>query len=104
MPIRRRPIRRAAVVGAAGVVGYTAGKAATAKSAAPEQPPPAPPAGAAPAAQAAPQEPSPPPATTPSSMTERVKALSELKTLLDSGAVTQEEYDRAKKNLLEGMS
>ena len=38
----------------------------------------------------------------PASQSERIKALSELKSLLDSGAVTQAEFDQAKKGLLEG--
>ena len=71
MPIRRRPVLRAAAVGGIGYPSYSAGKAA---------------------------------APVPARQTERIKALSELKRLLDLGAVTQAEFDQAKKALLEGLA
>jgi hypothetical protein len=76
MLIRRRPLLRAAAVGGIGYASYRAGKSA--------------------AAQAAPQQ------AIPASQTEKINALTELKSLLDSGAVTQAEFDRAKKGLLKG--
>jgi hypothetical protein len=94
MLIRRRPILRAAAVGTVGYASYRAGKGAAQQQAQPEPaPPPAPPMQAAAAA------PAPAPAAT-SDAAQNIQALAELKTLLDSGAVTQEEYDRAKKGLL----
>jgi len=95
MPIRRRPILRAAAVGG---IGYRIGKNAAQQSSPPAETPlpaqqPASPPQAAPPAAAPAQ---------PGSQTERIKALAELKSLLDSGAVTQAEFDKAKKGLLEG--
>jgi hypothetical protein len=97
MPLRRRPVLRAAAVGG---IGVTAGKSA-AQKAAPQQAVPASAEKASPPPQPA------PPATAPpaqASQTERIKALADLKSLLDSGAVTQAEFDKVKKGLLEGNS
>jgi hypothetical protein len=91
MAIRRRPILRAAAVG---VMGYKVGKTAT-RQAGPQAETSAPP-------NAAPQPQTAAAPGAPASQTERIKALAELKTLLDSGAVTQAEFDLAKKGLLEG--
>jgi hypothetical protein len=97
MLIRRRPILRAAAVGTVGYASYRAGKGAAQQQAQPE--PAAPPAPPAPPMQAAAAAP-PPAAPATSDAAQNIQALAELKTLLDSGAVTQEEYDRAKKGLL----
>jgi transcription initiation factor TFIID subunit TAF12 len=82
MPLigRRRPLLRAAMVGGA---GYAVGKRAAARKA--EAPPPAAPA---------------PPS--PVSETERVEALNKLKDLLDSGVLTEEQYEAEKQKLLQG--
>ena len=96
MPLigRRRPLMRAAMVGGA---GYVAGKrrAATEQheydqdAAIAQQAPPAPPPAAAPA---------------PAAMSEadRIEALKNLKELLDSGVLTQAEFDAQKQKLLNG--
>ena len=94
MLIRRRPVLRAAAVGTVGYASYRAGKAAASQPAQ-EQAPSAPP----------PPSPAPPTAVrTRSDPTQRVQALTELKALLDSGAVTQEEFEQAKKSLLEAAN
>jgi hypothetical protein len=95
MPLRRRPVLRAAAVGG---IGYAVGKSA-AQKAAPQQGMPAAPEQAPPSPQPAPPASAPP---AQPSQTERIKALADLKGLLDSGAVTQAEFDQAKKGLLEG--
>jgi membrane protease subunit (stomatin/prohibitin family) len=102
MPLmRRRPLLRAAMVGGA---GYAAGKHMQRKSeheaeqdaqiqATQQQPPPA--------QQAA----APPPAAPPSqemNEAERIDALKKLKDLLDSGVLTQEQFDAEKAKLLPG--
>ena len=97
MPIRRRPLLRAAAVGSIGYASYRAGKSAAAASRQQEMQAPAeqatpPPAVAEPAAAVA----------APVSQKERIAALAELKSLLDSGAVTQAEFDHTKKGLLVG--
>jgi len=101
MPLigRRRPLMRAAMVGGA---GYAAGKrrAATeqheydqdAQLAGMQQ---APPAAAPPPAAAAPA-----PAAT--SAADQIEALKNLKELLDSGVLTQAEFDAQKQKLLNG--
>jgi putative oligomerization/nucleic acid binding protein len=106
MPLmRRRPLMRAAMVGGA---GYMAGKRRAAgqqqeatqneqiadlqatqgqqPTAAPQQPPSAPATGAPVASE-----------------TERIEALTKLKTLLDSGVLTQEQFDAERQKLLQGM-
>jgi hypothetical protein len=95
MAIRRRPILRAAAVGG---MGYKVGKTAS-KQAGPQAETSTPPPNASPQPQT--QAPAAAPGA-PASQTERIKALAELKTLLDSGAVTQAEFELAKKGLLEG--
>jgi len=97
MPLvgRRRPLMRAAMVGGA---GYAVGKrrAATQQheyeqdAQLAEMQQPAPPAAAAPAAPAAMSE------------ADRVEALKSLKELLDSGVLTQAEFDSQKQKLLNG--
>ncbi len=89
MPLigRRRPLLRAAMVGGA---GYAVGKRAAAGQEAQEPTAPAP---AAPASEAA----------SPSSETERIEALTKLKGLLDSGVLTEEQYEAEKQKLLAGM-
>jgi hypothetical protein len=100
MPLigRRRPLMRAAMVGGA---GYAAGKrrarteqpeydqdAAIAQQPAPAAPAPAPPAAA--------------PAPAAMSDADRIQALKNLKELLDSGVLTQAEFDAQKQKLLNG--
>jgi 3-oxoacyl-ACP reductase-like protein len=104
MPLvgRRRPLMRAAMVGGA---GYAAGKrrarteqheydqdAAIAQQ--------APPAAAAPAP--APVAPAAAPAPAAMSDADRIQALKNLKELLDSGVLTQAEFDAQKQKLLNG--
>ena len=97
MPLvgRRRPLMRAAMVGGA---GYAVGKrrAATQQheyeqdAQLAEMQQPAPPAAAAPAAPAAMSE------------AEKLEALKNAKELLDSGVLTQAEFDSQKQKLLNG--
>jgi hypothetical protein len=101
MPLigRRRPLMRAAMVGGA---GYAAGKRrarteeheyeqdaqlAGMQQAPPAAAPPPAPAAAAPAATSA---------------ADRIEALKNLKELLDSGVLTQAEFDAQKQQLLNG--
>jgi hypothetical protein len=101
MPLigRRRPLMRAAMVGGA---GYAAGKRrarteeheyeqdaqlAGMQQAPPATAPPPAPAAAAPAATSA---------------ADRIEALKNLKELLDSGVLTQAEFDAQKQQLLNG--
>jgi Short C-terminal domain len=98
MPLmRRRPLLRAAMVGGS---AYAAGKHVQrnqeheyqqdAQIAATQAPPPPAPMAAA-----------PPPPAAPSSA-DRVKALTDLKGLLDSGVLTQSEFDSEKTKILQG--
>jgi putative oligomerization/nucleic acid binding protein len=90
MPLRRRPLMRAAMVGGA---GYAVGKrrAASAEQQQAQVPPP----------QAQPL--STPPAGSQSSETDRIDALTKLKALLDSGVLTQEQYESERQRLTAGM-
>jgi Short C-terminal domain len=96
MPLRRRPLMRAAMVGGA---GYAVGKR-RAQNAEHEQ---------AQDAQLAAQQPAPPapqaqPAAPPQATeTDRIDALTKLKSLLDSGVLTQEQYESERQKLTEGM-
>ena len=102
MLVRRRPIARAAMLGGVGYATYKAGQRRQdqadreaeqdaqlaqlqQQAAAPAQPPPAP-------STQAPADPG----------AQRVAALSQLKTLLDGGALTQEEFDAEKQRILRG--
>ena len=86
MPLigRRRPLLRAAMVGGA---GYMAGKAR---------------GETADAAAAPPAAPAPAQAPAPAAMSEadRIQALKNLKDLLDTGVLTQAEFDAQKQKLL----
>jgi hypothetical protein len=109
--MRRRPLMRAAMVGGA---AYATGKhvqrnqqreaeqdeAIAGMQQQPQQqyappppqmapPPPPPPAPAA------------PPAAAPQSTADRIAALTQLKSLLDAGVLTQEEFDAQKQQLLQ---
>ncbi len=88
---RRRPLARAAVVGG---VAYTAGKAG-ARSAANEADQSAPAE-----QQAAPEE---APAAAAPSADDSMERLTALKGLLDSGALTQAEFDEQKQKILQTM-
>ncbi len=95
MPLmRRRPLLRAAMVGGA---GYMAGKQrgqAQSGGEMPVQQAAAPqPAAAAPAPAAAPP---------PTSEADRIEALTKLKGLLDSGVLTQEQFEAERDKLLQG--
>jgi Short C-terminal domain len=92
---RRRPIARAAVVGG---VAYTAGKAGanSAAASADESAAAEPPEMQQPAAVA---DPAPPEPTANESMEE----LTKLKGLLDSGVLTQAEFDAQKQKILQTM-
>ena len=83
--MRRRPLRRAAVVGGVAAVAHHAGKNA----------------GEAPAAQANQQyAPEPPPAPAQAGGTDMVTQLENLKKLLDDGVLTQAEFDAQKQKIL----
>jgi membrane protease subunit (stomatin/prohibitin family) len=88
---RRRPLARAAMIGG---VAYTAGKSGAKAGQAQAQ-----------QAQQAQQQqaaPPPPPAASAGGETDLVAKLTELKGLVDSGALTQEEFEAAKQKLLAG--
>jgi membrane protease subunit (stomatin/prohibitin family) len=93
---RRRPLARAAVVGG---VAYTAGKAGARSAAndadqsAPAEQPPA-------EQQAAPEASA---ETAAPSADQSMEELTKLKGLLDSGALTQAEFDAQKQNILQTM-
>lgn len=74
-----------------GGVGYAAGKRAAANR-------------EAEAAEAAPAEAAPPPwgQAPPPSEADRINALTKLKNLLDSGVLTEEQYEAEKQKLLQG--
>ena len=101
MPLmRRRPLMRAAMVGGA---GYAMGKRAQ-RSAEHEAGQDAQIAGTEQQqAPAAPAQAAPPPAA-PAAMSEseRIDALTKLKDLLDSGVLTQDEFEAQKAKLLAG--
>ena len=84
---RRRPLARAAVVGG---IAYTASKAG-ANAAANE------------AEQAAPPEAEAPPAEAAPSADASMDELTKLKGLLDSGVLTQAEFDAQKQKILQSM-
>jgi len=86
--MRRRPLRRAAVIGGTAAIAHNAGKRA----------------GEAEAAQQAQQPqyaPAPPPAPAPEvSSEDMVTQLTDLKKLLDDGILTQAEFDAQKQKIL----
>jgi len=97
MMMRRSPLLRMAAIGGVAYMGSKAGankanaQAQQAQAqAAPAQTTPAPPPAAAP----------PPPAGATSGATDRISQLKELAELHDSGAVTQEEFDKEKARIL----
>src|SRR6266550_3361638 len=104
MPLigRRRPLMRAAMVGGA---GYAAGKR-RARTEQHEYEQDAQLAGMQPAPPAAAPPPAAPPpaaaAPAPTSAADRIEALKNLKELLDSGVLTQAEFDAQKQQLLNG--
>ena len=88
MPLlRRRPLMRAAMVGGA---GYAIGKRHEAGA----QAEPAP---------SAPTQPAAEPVEDAASEANRIDALTKLKSLLDTGVLTQEQYDSEHARLTEGM-
>jgi hypothetical protein len=91
MMMRRSPLLRMAAIGG---VAYMGSKAGANKANAQAQQ-----AQAAPA-EAAPPPPPPPPAPATSGATDRVAQLKELAELHDSGALTQEEFDKEKARIL----
>ena len=109
MLMRRRPIARAAMLGGVGYASYRAGQRRQdqayreaeqdAQLAQLQQQQAA--AQAQPPAQAAP--PAPPPQGPADPGAQRVAALSQLKELLDGGALTQEEFDAEKQRILRGQ-
>jgi hypothetical protein len=102
---RRRPLMRAAMVGGA---AYATGKHVQRKQeheyeqdqmlAEQQQQYAAP----APAAAAPPPPPPPPPAAATASSADRIAALTQLKSLLDSGVLTQAEFEAEKQKILQG--
>lgn len=105
MPLlRRRPLLRAAMVGGA---AYATGKHVQRRQEheyeqdqmiadmqqQPQQYAPAPPM--------APPPPPPAPAVAPQSAADRVAALTQLKSLLDAGVLTQDEFDTQKQQILQ---
>jgi hypothetical protein len=113
MPLgRRRPLMRAAMVGGA---AYATGKHVQRRQQheyeqdqmiaesqqQPQQYAPPPPQ-YAPAPEMAPPPPPPaPPPAAPQSTADRIAALTQLKSLLDAGVLTQEEFDAQKQQLLQ---
>jgi len=96
--MRRRPLRRAAVVGGVAAAAHHAGtKSAQAQAAEQEQ------YEQAQAQQAQPQY-APPPAApvAPEIGSDMVNQLENLKKLLDEGVLTQDEFDTQKQKLLAG--
>ena len=90
MPLmRRRPLLRAAMVGGA---GYMAGKRAEQAQA----------GGGMPTQQAPMQQPAAPAPQQPASETDRIEALTKLKELLDSGVLTQEQFEAERDRVLQG--
>ena len=90
---RRRPVARAAAVGAVAVTAGKAGaNAAAADAAPPEQP--------APAQQAAPEAAA---ETAAPGADQNMQELTKLKELLDSGVLTQAEFDAQKQKILQTM-
>lgn len=87
---RRRPLVRAAVVGGVVHTAAKAGAASAANEAAPAEEPQAP-------DQAAPAEPAAPSADA------SMEQLTKLKGLLDTGVLTQAEFDAQKQKILESM-
>ena len=90
---RRRPVARAAAVGG---VAYAAGKAGANKAA--DEADPNAPADESEAQQEA-ADPAPPAQSADASMEE----LTKLKGLLDTGVLTQAEFDAQKQKILQGM-
>lgn len=105
MPLlRRRPLLRAAMVGGA---AYATGKHVQRRQEheyeqdqmiadMQQQPQPY-----APAPAMAPPPPPPAPAAAPQSAADRVAALTQLKSLLDAGLLTQDEFDTQKQQILQ---
>ena len=91
---RRRPVARAAAVGG---VAYAAGKAGANKAADEAADPNAP--ADEPEAQQEAADPAPPAQSADASMEE----LTKLKGLLDTGVLTQAEFDAQKQKILQGM-
>jgi hypothetical protein len=91
MPLmRRRPLMRAAMVGGA---GYAVGKRHEASAEAQAAPAPAAPA----------QPPAAEPVTPAASEANRIDALTKLKSLFDSGVLTEEQYESERARLTEGI-
>jgi membrane protease subunit (stomatin/prohibitin family) len=92
---RRRPLLRAAMIGGVGYAGYQAGKHVDAglahESEQDEQ-----------LARMQQQGDASPAPAEPAAGTDRYETLSKLKELLDSGALTQEEFDSEKQQVLRG--
>jgi len=94
MPLRRRrPLLRAAAVGG---TAYAAGRHSGRRAEAEQY--------GAPAQEPVYQQPPPPAAApaAPTSEADRISALRDLKELLDSGAITQADFDSEKNRLLHG--
>lgn len=97
MMMRRSPLLRMAAIGGVAYMGSKAGankanaqaQQAQAQQPAAETPPPPPPAAAP-----------PPPDGATSGATDRISQLKELAELHDSGALTQEEFDKEKTRIL----
>jgi membrane protease subunit (stomatin/prohibitin family) len=93
MPRRRRPLLRAAAVGGIAYAGGKAGANAAGEEADPNAPAEQPEA----VQQAAPADPAAP------SADESMEELTKLKGLLDSGVLTQDEFDAQKQKILQSM-
>jgi hypothetical protein len=96
MPRRRRPLLRAAAVGGVAYAGGKAGADKAAEEAGQDAPAEQPDAEqeAGPAADPAPTAPS---------ADESMEELTKLKGLLDSGVLTQDEFDAQKQKILQSM-
>jgi membrane protease subunit (stomatin/prohibitin family) len=93
MPRRRRPLLRAAAVGGIAYAGGKAGANAAGEEADPNAPAEQPEA----VQHAAPADPAAP------SADESMEELTKLKGLLDSGVLTQDEFDAQKQKILQSM-
>ncbi len=95
MPLRRRPLRRAAVVGGAVAIGHHAGKKSGQRQAEEAQ--------YAQEEQYAEPEPASAPMAEPAAGGEGIAdQLAKLKSLLDSGVLTQAEFEAAKQAVIQG--
>jgi membrane protease subunit (stomatin/prohibitin family) len=95
MPRRRRPLMRAAAIGGIAYAGGKAGANAAGDEADPDAP--------AEQSEAEQQTVAADPAPAAPSADESIEELTKLKGLLDSGVLTQDEFDAQKQKILQSM-